>query len=417
MDRLDLKERFRVLTEGAKYDVSCSSSGSGRGAQKGMSGLCNVGGVCHSFTADGRCISLLKILMTNHCIYDCKYCVNRVSSDVERAMLSPAELCSIVMEFYRRNYIEGLFLSSAVFRTPDYTMELMLETVQALRQKYRFNGYIHMKGIPGADPKLIEKAAAFVERMSINMELPTKKSLQLFAPQKAAQSITTPIRELSELYAAQERRETTKMIPAGQTSQMIVGASPDSDGIVLKAAERLYRQFSLKRVYYSAYVPIGDPKKLPTNPPDMIRENRLYQADWLLRFYGFDADELLAAGENLPQDIDPKSNWALRHIEQFPVDVNRAPYEMLLRVPGIGVKSAWRILQARKYTRLRYEDLVKMRVTLKRAVHFITFDGKYFGVGFHDTLLRNALTLPAFAKASPEQLNLFSGTSALVSEL
>ena len=406
---MTLKDKFRILTEGAKYDVSCSSSGVERGAQKGKIGLTNVGGVCHSFTADGRCISLLKILLTNNCIYNCKYCVNRSSKDVERAMLEPEELCELVMGFYQRNYIEGLFLSSAVFRSPDYTMELLVRTVSLLRNKYRFAGYIHMKGIPSCSPELIEQATKLVDRMSMNIELPSPSSLKMLAPEKKQEGIITPMRQLSELYIAQKEGEFRgqSIIPAGQTTQMIVGASPETDGTIIHLSEGLYRRYQMKRVYYSAYVPLGDPGLLPQTPPNLLRENRLYQADWLLRFYGFNADELLPRNVNLNYDIDPKSDWALRNLDRFPIEVNTAPYEMLLRVPGIGVRNAWRIREARKHSSLSYEDLKKMRVVMKRATNFITIKGVYYGRGFNDELIRNALILPAFSKAAPEQLKLF----------
>lgn len=406
---MTLKDKFRILTEGAKYDVSCSSSGASRSAQKGKIGLTNVGGVCHSFTADGRCISLLKVLMTNNCIYDCKYCINRTSSDVPRAMMSPEELCEIVMGFYTRNYIEGLFLSSAVFRTPDYTMELLIKTVRLLRQKYRFGGYIHMKAIPAASPELIEQAAMLVDRMSMNIELPTSASLKLLAPQKNKEAITKPMHQLSELYDEQryEPSPNRSLIPAGQTTQMIVGATPDTDGVIIRLSEGLYRKFSMKRVYYSAYVPMGDPALLPVTPPNLLRENRLYQADWLLRFYGFEADELVPVNYNLPSDIDPKSDWALRNMDKFPVEVNDAPYETLLRVPGIGVKNAWRIREARKYTRLDYDDLKRMRVVMKRAKNFLTINGKFYGGSLNTDVIHELLVLPEYKKNPIEQLRLF----------
>ena len=404
-----IMEKFRILTEGAKYDVSCSSSGPDRGSVKGKIGLTNVGGICHSFTADGRCISLLKVLLTNNCIYNCRYCVNRLDADVERAMFYSKELCELVIAFYRRNYIEGLFLSSAVFRSPDYTMELLIETVQLLREQYNFSGYIHLKGIPDCDSRLIETASKLVDRMSMNIELPSSQSLKLLAPEKTKEGIVAPMKQLSTLYIAQKQGHFGKqsIIPAGQTTQMIIGATPDSDGVILKLAEKLYRGYSLKRVYYSAYIPLGDEKLIPIKPPDFIRENRLYQADWLLRFYGFDADELLPSNLNLPTDIDPKCAWALRNLDKFPIEVNKAPYEMLLRVPGIGIRSAWRIAEARKSCILSYEDLKKMRVVLKRAAHFILCNGHYYGKGFNEVMLRTAMTMPAFSKAPPEQLPLF----------
>ena len=407
---MDIKEKFRILTEGAKYDVSCSSSGSDRQGKKGKLGFANVGGICHSFTSDGRCISLLKVLMSNNCIYNCKYCVNRSSVDVERATFAPRELCELVMGFYRRNYIEGLFLSSAVFRSPDFTMELLIKTVWLLRTEYGFYGYIHLKGIPACDPKLVDIASKLVDRMSMNVELPSQKSLALLAPDKKQEDIIQPITQLANIYDAQKAGEfgKNKVLPAGQTTQMIIGATADTDGMIVRLAESLYRGYSMKRVYYSAYIPMGDPGILPVKPPDLVRENRLYQADWLMRFYGFTAEELLPVNLNLPYDVDPKSAWALRNVDKFPIEINSAPYEMILRVPGIGVKGAWRIVEARKYGNLTFEDLKRMRIVMKRAANFITCGGKYIGKGLGNELrLRESLTLPGFAKVGGyEQLTL-----------
>ena len=407
---MDIKEKFRILTEGAKYDVSCSSSGSDRQGKKGKLGFANVGGICHSFTADGRCISLLKVLMSNNCIYNCKYCVNRSSVDVERATFAPRELCELVMGFYRRNYIEGLFLSSAVFRSPDFTMELLIKTVWLLRTEYCFYGYIHLKGIPACDPKLVDIASKLVDRMSMNVELPSQKSLALLAPDKKQEDIIQPITQLANIYDAQKAGEfgKNKVLPAGQTTQMIIGATADTDGMIVRLAESLYRGYSMKRVYYSAYIPMGDPGILPVKPPDLVRENRLYQADWLMRFYGFTAEELLPVNLNLPYDVDPKSAWALRNVDKFPIEINSAPYEMILRVPGIGVKGAWRIVEARKYGNLTFEDLKRMRIVMKRAANFITCGGKYIGKGLGNELrLRESLTLPGFARVGGyEQLTL-----------
>lgn len=410
-----VQERFNLLIEGAKYDVSCSSSGSDRGAKKGSVGFCNPAGICHSFTSDGRCVSLLKILMTNSCIHDCKYCVNRRSADGERAILTPEELCAIVMNFYIRNYIEGLFLSSAVYKNADYTMELLLQTVKLLRTKYGYNGYIHLKGIPGASSILVDEAAKWVDRMSVNVELPSRAGLQMLAPSKKTEEIAAPMKRMSELYIAQKEGELKRgsVIPAGQTTQMIIGATKDSDGTIMRVTERLYRQFSLKRVYYSAYIPVGDSSVLPVIPPNLIRENRLYQADWLLRFYGFDADELVSPTENLSLEMDPKSAWALKNLDKFPIEVNKADYLELLRVPGIGVKSADRIVRARRYSVLRYEDLVKMKVVMKRASNFLLCDGKYYGRGFNEELIRSQLIAPVFAKSEPLITPLFESGSLL----
>lgn len=407
----DLENRLRVLTEGAKYDVSCSSSGSARGTPKGKddnrgsTGRCHIGGLCHSFTADGRCISLLKLLMTNHCEYDCLYCVNRRSNNVERARLTPDEICGIVMGFYKRNYIEGLFLSSAVERSPEHTMQKITETLILLRTVHQFKGYIHVKAIPGAAPSTIEKAACYADRMSVNIELPSETSLKLLAPQKKKDMIVTPMRQLAGIYLGSqgEAKGRAPMLPAGQTTQMIIGASRDTDGQIIRLSQALYHNFGLKRVYYSAYVPVNEHSNLPAVPPDLRRENRLYQADWLLRFYGFNAEELVPPDYNLPSDVDPKCDWALRNIDRFPVEVNTASYEMLLRVPGIGVSNAYRIVQARKHTKLTFDSLKKMRVVLKRAQFFITADGKYMGLGQAPALIRSriaGLELPALPPSS-----------------
>ncbi len=404
---LTLEEKVKILTEGAKYDVSCSSSGSARGAKRGALGDCAPEGICHSFTPDGRCISLLKILLSNACIYNCKYCVNRREEDLPRATLTPREICEITVGFYRRNYIEGLFLSSAVYTSPDETMKALTETVMLLRTEYRFNGYIHLKAIPGCDPEWLDLAARYADRMSENIELPSSAGLKMLAPQKTKESILSPMKRLAAISEkALALKGRSKILPAGQTTQMIIGATPDPDGIILRLSEGLYRSFAMKRVYYSAYVPVGNPSLLPVKPPDLLRENRLYQADWLLRFYGFTAEELLAPGENFDPAVDPKSHWALQHPEMFPLEINTAPYEMLLRVPGIGVKSAWRIAEARKTATLRYEDLKRMRVVLRRAAHFITCDGKYYGCGENRAVLKSYLLAPAFGEREPGQLTL-----------
>ncbi len=418
---MEIKEKFRILAEGAKYDVSCSSSGSDRQGKKGSLGFANVGGICHSFTSDGRCISLLKVLMSNNCIYNCRYCANRSSVDVERATFTPRELCELVMGFYRRNYIEGLFLSSAVFRSPDFTMELLIKTVWLLRTEYGFYGYIHMKAIPSCDPKLVDIASKLVDRMSMNVELPSRKSLALLAPDKKHEEIIKPITQLANIYDSQKAGEfgKNKVLPAGQTTQMIIGATADTDGMIVRLAERLYRGYSMKRVYYSAYMPIGDASILPVKPPDLVRENRLYQADWLMRFYGFTAEELLPVNLNLPHDVDPKSAWALRNVDKFPIEINTAPYEMILRVPGIGVKGAWRIIEARRFGNLTFEDLKRMRIVMKRAANFITCGGKYIGDGLgNEFRLRKSLVLPGFAMAGAgAQLTLEESSSVGISEI
>lgn len=394
-------EKLKILADSAKYDVSCSSSGSSRKNTAGGIGNAHAPGICHSWADDGRCISLLKVLFSNVCIYDCAYCVNRITNDIPRATFLPEELCELTIQFYRRNYIEGLFLSSAVVKSPDYTMELMIKTLKLLRFNYSFNGYIHFKAIPGADPMLIEEAGLFADRMSVNIELPSKQSLKLLAPHKQHEQIITPMSYISERiqeYKAQKKviRKTPAFVPAGQSTQLIVGATPDSDARILHLSEYLYQNFSLKRVYYSAYIPVNQHPNLPaiyTEPP-LLREHRIYQADWLLRFYGFKAKELFNEyHQNLDMDVDPKCEWALRNLHLFPVEINKAPYEMLLRVPGIGVKSALKIVRARRLGSLSYEDLKQFRVVLRRAKYFITCRGKYFGnAPFYSESIRDFIT-------------------------
>ncbi len=400
-------DRLKILTEAAKYDVSCSSSGSSRRNTKNGIGDASYAGICHSFTQDGRCVSLLKILLSNKCVYDCLYCVNRRSNDPPRASATPDEICQLVMSFYKRNYIEGLFLSSAVEKSPDYTMELLLETVIRLRKLYNFNGYIHLKGIPGADEFMMQKAAMYVDRISYNIELPSEKSLKLLAPQKSKENIIQPIKNLSVKYKTAKEEKIKNFLPAGQTTQMIVGASPETDGQIIKLTESLYSKFALKRVYYSSYVPMNTTSTLlPTKPVGLLREHRLYQADWLLRFYGFNAKEILDENENLDLSVDPKCAWALKHIECFPVEINTAPPEVLVRVPGIGFISASKIVHARKFGKLDFADLYKMRVVMKRAIHFITCKGKFYGQE-KLPIVKNLLMLSEKSE-SYEQLSLFS---------
>ncbi len=410
--------RLEILTESAKYDVSCSSSGSKRVNTKRGLGNASVGGICHSFTPDGRCISLLKILMSNACLYDCEYCPNRRSADVPRASITPDEICELTINFYKRNYIEGLFLSSAVFESPNRTMELLTDTVIKLRKLYNFNGYIHLKGIPHADDALIMRAAKYVDRMSFNVELPSEKSLKLLAPQKTKDSLLLPMRRLSEAieYDKQNKiKYSRRVIPAGQTTQMIVGASPESDGQILRLTEALYRRMGLKRVYYSSYIPVVKSAKLPQVGAGLLREHRLYQADWLIRFYGFGVDEICDENENLSPDLDPKCAWALRHMELFPVEVNTAPLESLLRVPGIGARGAYRITEARKYTKLDFDNLAKMRIILKRAKHFITCKGKFYGSESVNKV--NAALMLEEKNGNAEQLSMFSSPSVALSAL
>ena len=379
-----LTEKLNILSDAAKYDVACTSSGIDRGGSGQGMGNCIAAGICHSFSADGRCISLLKILMTNDCVFDCHYCVNRVSNDVERATFTPDEICTLTMEFYRRNYIEGLFLSSGVLQTPEYTMELLYETLSQLRTRHHFEGYIHVKVIPGAPPDLVERIGFLADRVSVNLELPTSESLRLLAPNKTRKRILTPMRQVQDTRAQNQHelvqyRSAPRFVPAGQSTQMIIGATPENDLQIISVAESLYQKFALKRVFYSAFVQVNEDPLLPVLPggPPLLREHRLYQADWLLRFYGFKAEELL--DEKRPffnVMLDPKEDWAVRHLECFPVEINRAPYADLLRVPGIGVKSARRILSARRSTKLTFQDLKKLGVVMKRAVYFITCGGR-----------------------------------------
>lgn len=381
---MSLMDKLGVLTDAAKYDVACTSSGVDRPGNGQSIGNCVAGGICHSFSSDGRCISLLKILLTNECIYDCKYCINRCSNDVPRAAFTPEEICTLTMEFYRRNYIEGLFLSSGIVRSPTFTMELIYRTLWLLRNKYRFNGYIHVKAIPGADAEVIQQTGYLADRMSVNLELPTAEGLRTLAPNKHRRNILTPMRQIqNNIHANQNElvlyRNAPKFVAGGQSTQMIIGATGESDYQIMEVAQSLYRKFELKRVFYSAFVRVNDDKSLPALPggPPLMREHRLYQADWLLRFYGFQAEELL--DEKRPffnVMLDPKEDWAVRHLEQFPVEINRAPYEKLLRVPGVGVKSAKRIVAARRSGSLTFESLKKTGVVMKRAIYFITCNGK-----------------------------------------
>ncbi len=381
---MELIEKLTILSDAAKYDVACTSSGTERkGGKKGM-GNAIAPGVCHSFSADGRCVSLLKILFTNECIFNCAYCLNNCDSDVRRAAFTPEEICTITMEFYRRNYIEGLFLSSGIMGSPNITMDLIYQTVYRLRKICHFHGYIHVKAIPGADLGIVERTGFLVDRMSINLELPTADSLQRLAPCKSRHTILKPMRQIQNGISSQKQelavyRESSPFVPAGQSTQMIIGATPENDYQIMRVAEGLYQKFQLKRVFYSAFVNVNGNAMLPALPggPPLLREHRLYQADWLLRYYHFQASELLS--EERPDFnifLDPKCDWALRHLEFFPVEVNAASYQSLLRVPGIGYKSAERIVKARRRNRLGFEDLKKIGVVLKRALYFITCSGK-----------------------------------------
>ena len=385
MKEMSLYDKLNILSDAAKYDVSCTSSGvERRGDGTGM-GNCRKAGICHSFSSDGRCISLLKILFTNECIYDCKYCINRSSNDVVRTSFTPEEVCTLTMEFYRRNYIEGLFLSSGILKSPDYTMELICAALYRLRHICNFQGYIHVKAIPGADQRLIRMTGFLADRMSVNMELPTAESLRLLAPHKSRKNILAPMRFVQEKMKENHHEITLyknapRFVPAGQSTQMIIGATPETDYQILRVTEALYKKFDLKRVFFSAFVPVNEDKALPSirdQGPPLLREHRLYQADWLLRFYHFEAEELLdEENQNFNVYLDPKCCWALRHLDIFPVEINRADYHTLLRVPGIGYKSAGRIVKARRWGGIGFEDLKKMGVVLKRALYFITCSGK-----------------------------------------
>lgn len=381
-----LNEKLRIFADAAKYDAACTSSGVDRKNGSMGTGNAVARGICHSFSADGRCISLLKILLTNDCCYDCVYCVNRVGNDTERATFSPDEVCTLTMGFYRRNYIEGLFLSSAVYRNPSYTMELIYETVLRLRTVYHFHGYIHVKAIPGADPQLIQQTGFLVDRMSCNLELPTAEGLRSLAPNKPRRQLLKPMRQIQQQITVSKHevalyRHAQPFVPAGQSTQMIIGATGESDYQIMSVSEALYGRFKMKRVFYSAYVGVNEDSRLPavgTMPP-LLREHRLYQADWLIRFYGFKAAELLSKRQpNFNLLLDPKCDWAVRHLEAFPVEVMTADYYQLLRVPGLGVNSARRICRARRYGGLRFEDLKKMGVVLKRAMYFITCQGRVY---------------------------------------
>ena len=372
---MDIYEKLAILSDSAKYDVSCSSSGAEANFQKGMIGCNHRSGICHTFTEDGRCVSLLKVLFTNFCIYDCSYCINRAGNDIKRAAFSPRELADLTINFYKRNYIEGLFLSSGIFESEDKTMALLIRALEILRFEYRFNGYIHLKLIPGASVELIERACQLATRVSSNIELPSAKSLRLLAPQKTQKKLMLPLRQARDISLAKSQK------PIPMSTQLIIGASPESDFEILRLSSNLYQKALLKRVYYSAYIPTNDDKNLPsiTTAPPTLREHRLYQADWLLRFYGFDYHEILEHRNNLDLDLDPKTVWALDHMELFPIEINRADKALLIRVPGIGIKSAHKIIRARRFRALDFDALKKLGISLKRAKYFITAGGKYLG--------------------------------------
>jgi putative DNA modification/repair radical SAM protein len=375
-----LREKLSILADAAKYDVSCSSSGGNRkNDNKGIGDSSN--GICHTYTEDGRCVSLLKILLTNHCIYDCAFCVSRKSNDVKRAAFTVDEVVELTMNFYRRNYIEGLFLSSGIFKNADFTMERLVRIVKKLRLEQRFNGYIHLKTIPGASPELLTEAGLYADRMSINLEMPTESGLKLLAPDKSHEDVKKPLGFIQNTITQFKDEKKTglikhipKFVPAGQSTQMVIGATPETDMEIMHSAAQYYKNYSLKRVYYSGYIPISYDSRMPVigSQPPLLRENRLYQTDWLMRFYGFEVKELLnEKNPHLDTDIDPKLSWALRNMEQFPVDINTADYNMILRVPGIGVTSAKKIVQARRFGRLRSDQLKKLGIAYNRAKYFI----------------------------------------------
>ena len=418
---MEILDKLTILADSAKYDASCSSSGSKRKNNTTGIGNGNFAGICHSWGADGRCISLLKILFSNSCIYDCKYCINRSSNSVKRATFTPQEVADLTINFYKRNYIEGLFLSSAVIRSPNYTMEMLIKTVLILRNEYNFNGYIHCKTIPGSDQSLIDKLGKLVDRMSINIELPSNNSLKLLAPQKEKANILQPMSYVSnniKLNRLDKNKFKPNFVPAGQTTQLIIGATPESALKILKLSEGLYNKLNLKRVYYSAYISVNNDKNLPMlSSPPLLRENRLYQADWLIRFYGFKANELLdETHPNFNNILDPKCEWALRNIEKLPIEINTADYFTLLRVPGIGVISAKKIIRARRTFLLDFQELKKIGIVMKRAKYFITCKGKYydkvykFNQSFIETNLiyQERLSIP---NKNFEQLSLFDNLS------
>lgn len=369
---MTLKEKLKILADSAKYDASCSSSGSARKNHGGL-GNGSISGICHSFSSDGRCISLLKILMTNCCIFDCKYCVNRKSNVVKRAIFEPEEIAVLTVNFYKRNYIEGLFLSSGILRDPDYTMEKMIETISLLRNKYHFHGYIHAKAIPGASPILVQKLGRLVDRLSANIELSTENGLKLLAPDKNTSKVT-------DIMGLVKEKRGRNFAPAGQSTQLIIGATNESDFDILNQSSSLYQRYGLKRVFYSAYISVNKDKLLPMNQiPPLKRENRLYQADWLMRFYRFRVKDLLSPDQpNFNVLLDPKADWALRHMNEFPKEINKASYYELLKIPGIGPTSAKKIVSSRRYFTIHFSDLKKMGISLKRAKYFILCDGKYF---------------------------------------
>lgn len=409
-------EKLKILADAAKYDVSCSSSGSKRKNTKDGLGNATGMGICHTYTEDGRCVSLLKILLTNHCIFDCAYCVSRRSNDVKRAAFTVQEVVDLTIGFYRRNYIEGLFLSSGIFKNADYTMERLVRIAKKLRTEHKFNGYIHLKAIPGASNELIHEAGLYADRLSVNLEIPSEQSLKKVAPEKSYADAYKPMNYLKgTIQGLKEERKkiksTPKFTPGGQSTQLVIGATPENDLHVLNLADGLYQQQQLKRVYYSGYIPISDDNRLPAlRQAPLIRENRLYQADWLMRFYGFKVDEIVDSKyPELDLELDPKMAYALRNPGLFPVDINTAPYELILRIPGVGVKSARKIVAARAFSKLRFSNLKKIGVVLKRAQYFLKCTDKdYRHLGLYPEQIRQHFTRPRSTKAAPNQLNLFA---------
>lgn len=429
---MELIEKLDILTAGAKYDVACTSSGADRPGVRGKLGSAAPAGICHSFAADGRCISLLKVLLSNACVYDCQYCVNRRSNDVPRAVFTPRELAELTIGFYRRNYIEGLFLSSGVLKSPDYTMEQMCVVLRILREEYGFRGYIHAKAIPGASPELVSRIGMLSDRVSVNLEMPSEEGLRLFAPDKPKSSILHPMRQIRDHIEENRQdlmlyRHAPAFAPAGQSTQMIIGATRDTDYQIVRLAQSLYNKYALKRVFYSAYIPVGKNALLPQNTPvPLLREHRLYQADWLIRVYGFGADEILSSEQpHLDPLLDPKCGWALRHLQEFPVEISTADLDLLLRVPGIGPTCARKIIAARRNGPLTFEDLRKLRVVLKRACYFITCSGKMMeGVRFDPAFIYHNLTAdtrrkPGALPFAPEneQLSLYGEPQSWVALL
>jgi len=411
--RKDIYDKMQILSDSAKYDVSCSSSGAENNYKTGELGATQNSGICHSFTADGRCISLLKVLLTNFCIYDCAYCINKVSNDIPRAAFAPRELADITMNFYKRNYIEGLFLSSGIIDNEDHTMNLILRTLRILRNEYKFNGYIHVKLIPGSDARLIEQVVQLASRVSSNIELPSDKSLKLLAPNKTKEKVLQPLKLARDI--SMERN--TK--PIGMSTQLIVGATPETDMDILNLSSVMYDKALLKRVYYSAYIPVNDDKNLPilaTSKPPLLREHRLYQADWLLRFYSFKANEILNVDNpNLDEELDPKMVWALNNMQYFPMEINKVSLEELIRIPGIGVRGASKIINARRFKKLSFSDLKQLKISTKKAKYFIVCNGKYQK---DIPMYRENIKLDYLKPPKPKELSLFDiDYSAITGEI